>query len=523
MTSSFDHIIIGGGHNGLTCAAYLAKAGRSVLVLEAGDSLGGAASTRPFADGFSSSCAHLLYLLDAGIEKDLDLAGCGLQYAARQIPTIALDENGNHLVIDGDKIDGPISADDLKAFSAFNAQMAKFAGVLSDLFQKRPPRLGTKDRSDTWTMLSAAMKVRMMGRADMQDFIRIVAINIYDVLNEYFENELLKGALSFDAVLGTHTGPRSPNSVFTYLYRLSANRASLSLPKGGMGAVTGALAQAAKDAGAEIRCGASVRHIVVDDGVVTGVELEDGETLVAGSVASSADPKRTMFDLLGAEHLETGFARRFHNIRMRGNVAKLDIALDRLPAFTGVDESRLGSRLLIAPTMQYVDRAFDHAKYGEFSAQPTMEITFPTVYDGSLAPDGKHVLSALVQYAPYDLKAGWDGHHNDFESLCIDLIESYAPDLRHCIADSRLQTPRDIERDYRMTGGHWHHGEAAIDQMLMLRPVPGAAQYASPVPGLILCGAGSHPGGGITGLPGRNAAREILRTAASQRATGSAA
>ena len=309
-------------------------------------------------------------------------------------------------------------------------------------------------------------------------------------------------------------GPRSPNSVFTYLYRLSGNvagkQAALAIPRGGMGSVTQALAESAASAGVEIRRNAAVKRIQLENGKVTGVLLEDGENIDSQTVASSTDPKRTMLELVGAENLETGFARRIHNIRMRGSVAKLDIGLDSLPTFSGLDDSHLGCRLLIAPTMTYVDRAFDKSKYGDYSDKPALEITIPTIHDDSLAPAGKHVLSALVQYAPYELRQGWDIARDDFTKTVIDLLDEYSPGLCDRIADIHMQTPVDIEREYKLTGGHWHHGEAALDQMLMMRPVPGAAQYGTPIPGLYLCGAGCHPGGGVMGLPGRNAARAII-------------
>ena len=241
-----------------------------------------------------------------------------------------------------------------------------------------------------------------------------------------------------------------------------------------------------------------------------GVELAGGEKIAADTVISSADPKTTFLDLLGARHLEAGFARRIMNIRMRGNAAKLHLALDGLPEFKGLNRDRLGDRVLIAPDMQYVDHAFNHAKYGEYSARPVMEITIPSVHDGGLAPAGKHVLSAVVQYAPYRLEGGWDAGKAPFTELVLDTLTQYAPGIRDRLEHVELLTPVDIEREFRITGGHWHHGELAIDQALMLRPVPGAAQYASPVDGLFLCGAGSHPGGSVMGNAGRNAAKAVL-------------
>jgi phytoene dehydrogenase-like protein len=277
-----------------------------------------------------------------------------------------------------------------------------------------------------------------------------------------------------------------------------------------MGAVSEALAKAARKHGADIRTSASVSRILMDGDRVTGVELHDGEQIAAGTVISSADPKTTFLTLLGARNLEAGFVHKVKNIRMRGVAAKLDLALDGAPQFKGLNQDQLGDRLLIAPNMDYVEHAFNHSKYGEYSAKPVAEIILPSVYDDSLAPAGKHVLSAVVQYAPYRLKAGWAGQKEAFTEQVVDVLAAYAPRIRSQILHAELLTPVDIESEFRINGGHWHHGELALDQFLMLRPVPHAAQYASPVEGLFLCGAGSHPGGGVMGSAGRNAAHAVL-------------
>ena len=351
----------------------------------------------------------------------------------------------------------------------------------------------------------------MLGKDDMREFLRIAGINIYDILQENFEHPLLKGALSLDGVLGTNLGPRSNNSMFTALHRLSGLQ-GMAMPKGGMGAVSEALAAAARKHGANIRTSAAVSRIFMDGDRAAGVELQDGEKIAADTVISSADPKTTFLNLVGARNLEAGFARRINNIRMRGNTAKLHLALDGLPTFKGLDQSQLGERLLIAPDIEYVERAFNHAKYGEHSIKPVAEITIPSLHDNSLAPAGKHVLSAVVQYAPYQLKQGWSTEKAGFTELVIDLLEHYAPGIRKQVVHQEMLTPVDIEREFRITGGHWHHGELAMDQFLMLRPVPHSAQYLSPIDGLFLCGAGSHPGGGVMGSAGRNAANAVLNT-----------
>lgn len=337
-------------------------------------------------------------------------------------------------------------------------------------------------------------------------------MNIHDELDERFENPLLKGAISLDAVLGTHLGPRSPNTMMTYLYRLAGDHGRAGVPQGGMGTLSEELAHAARDAGVTVRTNMPVQRIVIENGRAIGVETVDGERFDSFMVISNADPKRTVFDLVGARHVETGFTRRIHRMRAKGNAAKLHLALDGLPTFDGLSKKDFAERIVIAPDEHYVERAFNPAKYGEFSTQPVVEMTFPSFRDDSLAPTGKHVLSAVVQYAPYALRDGWNEEAKGaFKQVVINTIAKYAPDIEPRIMASELLTPADIEHEFHITGGHWHHGELTLDQFLFVRPVSGAAQYRMPVDGVYLCGAGTHPGGGVSGAAGRNAAKAILR------------
>ncbi len=519
MAGPYDAVIIGGGHNGLTCAAYLARGGRKVLVLEAAEQVGGAAVTTELSPGFRvSACAHLLNQLHPRVVRELGLKSCGLAYAARDLPTIALDQDGRHVTLAGKSASGQgqgaLPEADRAAWPAFRARLLRFAGALQPALTREPPRLGTNDPADLMGLAKLGWALRRLGRNDLREFLRVAGINVADLLEETFESDLLKGAVAFDAVLGSRLGPRSPGSLLSLLYRLTGRAAggqgSLALPKGGMGAVTTALARSATAAGAEIRTAAPVARILVDGDRATGVELESGETISAQTVISNADPRRTLLGLLGPRHLDTDFVRRVKNIRMRGTAAKLNLALDGLPEFTGLEPAQLGGRLVIAPGIDYLERAFNHAKYGEAPAEPALEITLPSLHDRSLAPEGGQVLSAVVLYAPYDLKAGWDSAREAFADRAVATIARYAPDLPRHIITRQLLTPLDLERDFRMTGGHWHHGELTVDQMFMLRPVPGAAQYATPLAGLYLCGAGCHPGGGVMGAAGRNAARRVL-------------
>ncbi len=514
MTDANNVVIIGGGHNGLVCAAYLAKAGKKVTVLEAADQVGGAAATREFAPGFKASIAHLLYLLDKDISKELGLEQHGLRIAKAGLNTIALAEDGNHITISTEGVDGGgLSSQDQAAYQEYRRFMSKFAGVIGGLHNKIPPRI-TYQRKDLIALGKTALKLRMMGREDMREFLRIAGINIYDILKENFDHPLLKGALSLDAVLGTNSGPRSNNSVFTALHRMSGNTGkaagAVSIPAGGMGAVTEALAGAARKFGADIRTGSPVSDILMDGNAVAGVQLANGEQITAATVVSNADPKITILELLGARHVEAEFAQKIGNIRAQGNAAKLHLALDGLPDFKGISQDQLGERLVIAPNVEYVERAFNHCKYGEYSTNPVAEITLPSIHDSSLAPPGKHVLSAIVQYAPRKLGMGWQAGKAAFLDIVMALLDSYAPGIREKVLTAELLTPEDIEHDFRISGGHWHHGELSLDQFLMLRPVPKSAQYKTPVDGLYLCGAGCHPGGGVMGSAGKNAASVVL-------------
>ncbi len=510
MSERYDAIVVGAGHNGLVCASLLAKGGKRVLVLEANEQVGGAAVTRSFADGYSvSACAHLLYQLQPQVKKDL---GLKIDLAADRMGTIALSAEGNHVRMNDSDISG-VSDEDAESFRSFRKRMTQFADLLNSIFNKTPPRLA-KDapKSDMLTLAKLGFDLRRLGKVEMQEFLRLIGMNIFDELEERFENRLLKGALGLDAVLGTHLGPRSPNTILTYLYRLAGTHGTISMPAGGMGSVAEALAHSARDNGATIRTGLKVKRIVIENGRAAGVETESGEKFSSWLVVSNADPKTTIMDLVKARNVETGFTRRVHHIRMQGNAAKLHLALDGLPDIAGVEKREYGDRFLVAPTETYVERAFNSAKYGETSPRPVFEITFPSFRDATLAPTGKHVMSAIVQYAPYDLREGWsDASRNAFTNQCVETLSEYMPDLQQRISATEMLTPLDIEEQFHIHGGHWHHGELSLDQFFFTRPVGGAAQYAMPLDGLYLCGAGAHPGGGVSGAAGRNAARAILK------------
>ncbi len=515
--TSFDAIVIGGGHNGLVCAAMLAKSGRKVLVLEASTEIGGAARTEEFFPGFHASTAHILNRLHPEVVKALDLEKHGLAFERGGfMPTVALSATGEPLTLHGaygESLSGASVAEQA-AWKELRAQLLRYSGILKPMLSRRPPDLGGMSLAETSALGLTALSLKRLGKEDMRDFLRMLLMNVADVLDEQLVDDRLKGLLAFDAILGSHLGPRSPTSLLGLYYRLTgeiggAPGAQL-VPKGGIGAVIAAIGAAVQKAGVTIRAEAAVGRIMVEKGGAVGVALDGGEEIRARIVVSAIDPYTTFLDLVGPRELGTGFVRKVKNIRNRGDAAKLHLALDRPPEFLGVRAEDHRGRLVIAPSTDHVERAFNPAKYGEFSPEPVMEITLPSIADPSIAPDGACVLSAIIQYAPYRLKQGWESGKPKFLTIVMSLLERYAPGIGKSVLHAELLTPADIEARYRMPGGHWHHGELQADQMLMSRPVSGWSGYDTPVDGLFLCGAGSHPGGGVSGAPGLNAARRIL-------------
>jgi phytoene dehydrogenase-like protein len=516
--TSFDAIIIGGGHNGLVAAATLAKAGRKALVLEAAGGVGGAARTVHFAPGFRvSSIAHVLNRLHPDVVNTLELEKHGLHFARTDfMPSVALSKDGPPLVLHGaygEVLTGSTPSEQ-SAWKELREQLLRYAGILKPFLSRRPPDLDGMSLLETAALGQTALALKKLGKEDMRDFLRVLLMNVADLLDEQLTDIRLKGLLAFDATLGSHLGPRSPTSLLGLYYRLAGETGGAAgaqmLPKGGMGAVVAAIRVAAEKAGVTIRTTAPVAKIIVEKGRAVGVALDTGEVLRAKTIVSAINPATTILDLVGPREVDTGFVRKVKNIRMKGDAAKLHLALDRPPQFTGVDAAGHKGRLIIAPSLDHVERAFNPSKYGEFSPEPVMEITLPSLADPSLVPSGACVLSAVVQYAPYALKERWGAGKPKFLKAIMAQLETYAPGIGKSVLHAELLTPADIEANYRMPGGHWHHGELQADQMLMSRPVSGWSSYDTPVEGLFLAGAGSHPGGGVSGAPGLNAARRII-------------
>ena len=519
--NGYDVIVIGAGHNGLTTATYLAKAGQKVLVLEAGDQPGGAAQTREFAPGYrSSAVAHILHALHPKVINDLDLEHHGLKPRATRIGTSALLPGGNRV----DITDDPVAThDSIAKFSPADAlawhprmeRLQRIAAALGSFLMKTPPS-PSPSANDFQTKLALGMfavQLRLMGKKDMLELSRILTINVADLANDFFESDVLKGLLGFEATLGVYLGPRSPNTVFNLLYRLASlgpkhGLGGLYLPQGGMGSVVASLVKAAEAKGVTIRTNAPVDHILIEKEVAVGVVLANGDEIRAPIVASSADPQRTLLKMVQPGNLDTDFLKRMRHLRMNGCVAKVHLGLDALP---GVLAQAQG-RMVVAPSSNYVERAFDCAKYGRVSDHPALEIVIPTLADPSLAPTGKHVASILYQYAPYKMReTSVEQARAQVLERTLSTLEQVAPGTRDIVTASEVLVPQDLESRFNLSGGQWHHGEVTLDQVFFLRPAASFQQYKMPLPGLWLCGAGAHPGGNVSGAAGANAAREILK------------
>jgi phytoene dehydrogenase-like protein len=509
---SCDAIVIGAGPNGLAAAAALRAGGRRVLVLEAAAAPGGGAAAQgEFAPGFPAPpLAHLAWQLDPRVVAAMRLADHGLDWVAADMATTALSETGAHLRIQGAEISGDLSDADRAAWAALRARLMTFARVLAPFRQMPPPRLARRAGNDWWRLLRAGLGMRMIGQAEFRELLRMLLTNVHDVLNDELTDPRLKGVLAFDATLGTWLAPRSPNSLILWLDRLAGQTAgvqgAIGLPRGGMGAIAAAMLRSVQAAGVDLRSNAPVARILTDGDRVTGVVLADGEEIAAPLVVSAISPRVTLLSLLGPEHLDTGLATRLRQGKSRGGAAKLHLLLTAAPDFRGAD---LTTRLVIAPSEEDVERAFNPVKYGEVPASPVMEIVIPSAHEPGHAPPGQHLLSAILQYAPHAPMAGLPAARAAMLEGAMAQLERHAPGLRGLVRHSEILMPQDIEARYGMPGGNWHLGELSVEQMLFLRPLPELAQYRTPIAGLWLASAGSHPGGGISGAAGWNAAQVI--------------
>lgn len=523
--ADYDVILIGAGHNGLVAAAYLAMAGRRVLVLERKEMIGGTAVTEELLPGYRfSTLADDAGYLSPDIISDLKLEQHGLEFLPSDPLIFAPQPDGTHLTIWHDSKRtaqeiAKISATDAENYPRFIDQMGKFSQVVAGLKNMTPPDLPEVGIRDMMGLLNIASSARGLGRKNIAPAIRIIPMSVADLLNEWFESDKVKGVIAASAVKNISWGPREAGTAYMLLYNWSGSNNGLfrsgGQVRGGMGSLTQALADAAKSFGAEILTNKEVTKIITQDGQALGVELANGDQISAAAVVSAVNMQMTFLKLVEPYYLDRKFVKHVQNIKYRGTTARVHFALNNLPDFTAVNgngEALLSSHLQIAPSMTYLQRAFDPVKYGNYSDRPYLDIQIPTLTDSSLAPEGKHLVSVTVKYMPYHLRQGdWNELRDTLGQLVIDTIIEYAPGFAQCIEHVHVITPLDMEALYYLPEGNLAQGQMTLDQFLWMRPVPGYARYRAPVEGLYLCSAATHPGGGITGVNGRNAANEIIK------------
>jgi phytoene dehydrogenase-like protein len=520
----YDVIVIGGGHNGLVNAAYLARAGRKVLVLERRHLLGGAAVTEEIHPGFKYSvCSYVVSLLRPEIIRDLDLPRHGLEILPLD-GTFTPMPTGDYLwrVNDHAKTRREVARHsrlDAEAYDEYGKAMVDMGRFVKPILGLTPPDPTSLDPRGLMDLLSLGRRFRALSPDDKYNQVQLMTMSAVDFLDQWFETDVLKATMSASGIIGTFLGVRSPGTAYVllhhYMGEIDGAFRSWGLSRGGTGAISNAIAGAAREAGVEIRTEAPVAHIIVKDGAASGVALANGDYFTAGVIASSLDPRQTFSKLVGEEHLPPEFAADVRRYKFRGSSGKVNLSLDGLPDFTCLRGAgpHLRGAVSISPSVDYMERAYDEAKYGRYSRRPYIDIVIPSLTDPSVAPPGKHVMSCFVQYAPYHLKeaGGWDAHREAFGDTVVNTIAEYAPNLTDLILHRQVLTPLDIERDFGLSEGNIFQGELTLEQLFFLRPAPGWAQYKTPITNLYMCGSATHPGGGIMGAPGRNAALRILK------------
>ena len=522
--SRYDAIIIGAGHNGLVTACYLARAGLRVLVLERRYVVGGACVTEETFPGFKvSTAAYVNSLFHTAIVRDLKLAAYGYEVLVRNPSSFTPLPDGRSLLMGPDadltrKEIAKFSVRDAERYPRYEEMLERVAAVVEPTLTMAPPDLLRARLGDVRTLLSLARSFRRLGN-DVGEAVEILTGAARPILDRWFESEELKGTLATDAIIGAMASPSMPGTAYVLFHHVMGEaggaRGVWGYVRGGMGGVTQALAAAARDLGADIRCNAEVERILVHDGRAVGVALTSGDEFNAPIVASNADARVTFLHLLDRNALPAAFVADVERISYASASLKINVALAELPSFRALPGTAPGPQhrgtIHICPDQDYIERAFDDAKYGRPSAEPVLECTIPSAVDPTVAPPGRHLMSMFVQYAPYELRDGsWDDHREVFADRCFDVLDEYAPNFKRAVIDRQVLSPLDLERVFNLTGGNIFQGAMTPGQLFAFRPVPGYARYRTPLKGLYLCGAAAHPGGGVMGTPGFNAAREIL-------------
>lgn len=515
-----DVVVIGSGVEELAAAADLARAGFRVTVLERGEAPGGPAAAEEILSGFRVDPVFPdAGYLPPGTVRDLELRKYGLELLSPDPVLTAPAGGGEPIVLsrDPERTRASIakrSTADAERWAGFSEQVGSFAGILEAVCS-RPPIRPAGSLRELAPYLGLGRRVRTLGRARMADLFRVIPMPAYDLLDDMFDDDVLKGALGALAVRGVFQGPRSPGTALVLLHRLVGSPTGVFGPrtivKGGVGALAAALAASARERGVEIRCGEEVVRILVEKGRAVGVSLGSDDEIAARAVLSGADPSRTLLDLAGAQHLDPDLVHAIRQIRFRGGYARVHLALSEAPRFEGLAAPPMGT-LVVAPGLDYVERAYDDAKHGGMSARPVLEARIPTLADPTLAPPGRHLMSVDMRFVPLgNARAGNGVDPDALGDRVIDLLAGHAPNLPGAILERRVLTPGHLEARYGLTGGDPHQGELALDQLLFMRPVPGWARYRTPLEGLYLCGSGTHPAGAITAASGRHAANAIRK------------
>jgi phytoene dehydrogenase-like protein len=522
MSAKYDVVVIGGGHNGLVHAAYLARAGKSVLVLERRHVLGGAAVTEEVFPGFQFSvCSYVVSLLRPEIIRDLDLPRHGLEILPLD-GTFTPMLNGDYLwrVNDHAKTRREIARHsrlDAEAYDEYGKAMADMGRFVKPILSMTPPdptKLNLKGLQD---LLFLGKRFQRLSSTDKYNQVQLMTMSAVDFLDQWFETDVLKATMSASGIIGTFLGVRSPGTAYVllhhYMGEIDGAFRSWGFARGGTGAISNAIAAAASESGVEIRTKAAIAHIKVKDGKAAGVVLENGDEIDASVVSSSVDPRLTFLKMVGEKELPGDFVEDIRRYKFRGSSGKVNLALEALPEFKSIPGpgAHLRGAISISPSIEYMERAYDDAKYGHFSRRPYIDMVIPSLTDPSVAPPGKHVLSCFVQYAPYHLKdSDWDTEKEKFGDTVVDTIAEHAPNIKNIIRHRQVVTPLDLEREWGLSEGNIFQGELTLEQLFFLRPAPGWAQYRTPIRSLYMCGSATHPGGGIMGANGKNAAEKLL-------------